>query len=64
MSAIYIMLPLSLLLAGIFLGAYIWSVRSGQFEDTQTPAMRMLPDDISSSGTPKSPDIESQNKPT
>jgi len=45
MSAIYIMLPISLLLAFGFLAAYIWSVRSGQFEDTQTPAMRILPDD-------------------
>jgi cbb3-type cytochrome oxidase maturation protein len=45
MSAIYFMLPASILLAGIFLAAYIWSVRSGQFEDTQTPALRILPDD-------------------
>ena len=45
MSAIYFMLPASILLAGVFLGAYIWSVRTGQFEDTQTPALRILPDD-------------------
>jgi cbb3-type cytochrome oxidase maturation protein len=45
MTAIYLMLPVSLLLAFIFLLAYIWSVRSGQYEDTATPALRPLTDD-------------------
>jgi cbb3-type cytochrome oxidase maturation protein len=45
MSTIYLMIPVTLLIAGGFLIAYIWSVRSGQFEDTTTPAMRILPDD-------------------
>ena len=29
----------------IFLGAYIWSVRSGQFDDKYTPSVRMLFED-------------------
>jgi cbb3-type cytochrome oxidase maturation protein len=45
MSTIYMMIPVTLLIAGGFLVAYIWSVRSGQFEDTTTPAMRILTDD-------------------
>jgi cbb3-type cytochrome oxidase maturation protein len=45
MSTIYMMIPVTLLIAGGFLAAYIWSVRSGQFEDTTTPAMRILTDD-------------------
>jgi cbb3-type cytochrome oxidase maturation protein len=28
-----------------FLGAFIWAVRSGQFDDTTTPALRMLRDE-------------------
>jgi cbb3-type cytochrome oxidase maturation protein len=44
-STIYLMIPVTLLIAGGFLIAYIWSVRTGQFEDTTTPAMRILPDD-------------------
>ncbi len=64
MSAIYIMLPASLLLAGIFLAAYIWSVRSGQFEDTTTPAMRILPDDKPISPEVTASDSNNQNKPT
>jgi len=45
MTAIYLMLPVSLLLALIFLIAYVWSVRSGQYDDTRTPSLRILADD-------------------
>lgn len=31
-----------MLVAGIFLGAFIWAVKSGQFEDTYTPGIRIL----------------------
>ena len=64
MSAIYIMLPASLLLAGIFLAAYIWSVRSGQFEDTETPALRILPEDKTISARHSNMESNNQNKPT
>ncbi|MFM7100451.1 MAG: cbb3-type cytochrome oxidase assembly protein CcoS [Verrucomicrobiota bacterium] len=45
MSVILLLIPLSLLLAGLFLAAFFWAVRSGQYEDTCTPSMRMLADD-------------------
>jgi cbb3-type cytochrome oxidase maturation protein len=45
MSAVFILIPLSLLVALGFLFAFIWAVRSGQYEDTCTPAMRILTDD-------------------
>lgn len=64
MSTIYIMLPVSLLLAGIALAAYIWSVRSGQFEDTQTPAMRILPEDKLVSPKQSTSESKNQDKPT
>jgi cbb3-type cytochrome oxidase maturation protein len=41
-SVIFLLIPLSVLIAAGFLGAFIWAVRSGQFEDTCTPAMRLL----------------------
>jgi cbb3-type cytochrome oxidase maturation protein len=63
-SAIYIMLPVSLLLAGFFLVAYIWSVRSGQFEDTETPALRILPEDKTISAKRSSIDSQKPNTPT
>jgi cbb3-type cytochrome oxidase maturation protein len=45
MSVIYIVVPLALLLAGAFLAAFLWSVRKGQFDDMDSPAVRMLFDD-------------------
>lgn len=45
MSAIYLLIPISLLVALAFLAAFIWAVRSGQYEDTCTPALRVLTDD-------------------
>ena len=47
MSVLFIVLPLALLLAGVALAAFVWSVRGGQFDDLQTPAVRMLHDDES-----------------
>ena len=42
MIIIFFLIPLSILVAVGFLGAFIWAVRSGQYEDTCTPAMRVL----------------------
>jgi cbb3-type cytochrome oxidase maturation protein len=45
MSVILILILASLGVAVAFLGGFIWAVRSGQFEDTCTPAMRILSED-------------------
>ena len=45
MSVILILILASLAVALAFLGGFIWAVRSGQFEDTCTPAMRILGED-------------------
>lgn len=42
MSVIFLLIPLSIVLAAGFLGAFIWAVRNGQYEDTTTPSMRLL----------------------
>ncbi len=42
MSAIYVMIGASLLLAIGFLVAFIWSVKSNQYEDDYTPSVRIL----------------------
>lgn len=42
MSVIFILIGASLIVALIFLGAFIWSVRTGQYEDDYTPSVRML----------------------
>ena len=45
MSVILLLIPLSVIIAGGFLAAFFWAVRSGQYEDTCTPSMRLLADD-------------------
>ncbi len=45
MNIFYLLIGVSLLAALIFLGAFIWAVRNGQFEDNDTPARRILFDD-------------------
>jgi len=45
MSVIIVLILASLVVGLLFLGAFVWSVRSGQYEDTLTPAMRMLFED-------------------
>jgi cbb3-type cytochrome oxidase maturation protein len=50
MSVLFIVLPLALIVVGIAVGAYIWSAREGQFDDLDTPAVRMLHDDTPEDG--------------
>lgn len=45
MSVIFVLITFSLIVALIFLGFFIWAVRSGQYEDKYTPSVRMLFDD-------------------
>ncbi len=45
MEVIWMLLPIAILVAAGFLAAYFWAVRSGQFDDTVTPAHRILIED-------------------
>ncbi len=45
MLIIILTISISLILAGVFAAAFIWSARSGQYSDLVTPAHRMLIDD-------------------
>lgn len=45
MTIIVYLIPVALGLGLLGLGAYIWSIRSGQFDDMQGPAYRILDDD-------------------
>ncbi|PID91279.1 MAG: cbb3-type cytochrome oxidase assembly protein CcoS [Bacteroidetes bacterium] len=45
MNIFYLLIGVSLFAALIFLGAFIWAVRDGQFEDQETPPRRILFDD-------------------
>ncbi|MBK8521218.1 MAG: cbb3-type cytochrome oxidase assembly protein CcoS [Ferruginibacter sp.] len=45
MSALFVLIGISILVAGAFLAAFLWSVNKGQFDDDYTPSIRMLFDD-------------------
>ena len=57
MSVLVVLLVLSISLGATFLLLFIRSVRSGQYEDTTTPAMRILADD-----EPRKPQVLEESK--
>lgn len=42
MSVVFVLIGASLLVASGFLAAYLWAVKSGQYDDKHTPAIRIL----------------------
>ncbi|SIT79924.1 cbb3-type cytochrome oxidase assembly protein CcoS [Pontibacter indicus] len=50
MYIIFILIAISVLVAAAFLGAFLWAVRSGQYDDDYTPAVRMLFENEAGSG--------------
>lgn len=47
MEIIFILIPLSLILVAVALAGFFWAVRSGQFDDLESPAVDMLDDEDS-----------------
>lgn len=45
MSVIIILLLASITVAAFFLLAFLWSIKKGQFDDEESPPVRMLFDD-------------------
>ena len=45
MNIFYLLIGVSLFAAMIFLGIFIWAVKDGQFDDDETPSIRILFDD-------------------
>ena len=61
MSVLIILIGASILVAGGFLVAFIWSVKKGQFDDDYTPSVRMLFDDKPAS-TPETKSLTPKQK--
>ena len=55
MSGILYLIPIALFLGLIGLGAFLWALRSGQFEDMDGAAERILHDDDDEPAPPQSP---------
>lgn len=45
MSIIFLILPVTLLLSICAVAAFAWATRAGQFDDLETPAIRLLHDE-------------------
>lgn len=45
MEILVLLIPMAIILGGLFIGAFIWSARKGQYDDLETPKFRMLLDD-------------------
>ena len=52
-ETVFVLLPLALLIAAIAVGFFVWAARSGQFDDLETPAVRILFDDPPSPRPPR-----------
>lgn len=45
MDILFLLIPLGLVLLGVAIWGFLWAVRSGQFDDLEGPAHRILMDD-------------------
>ncbi|MFB9885037.1 cbb3-type cytochrome oxidase assembly protein CcoS [Balneatrix alpica] len=45
MDIMYLLIPIALILVALMVWAFSWSVKSGQFDDLDSPAHRILFDD-------------------
>ena len=53
MSILYLLIPLSLILLAFATWAFFWAVKSGQFDDLEGPAHRILFDEDDNDLTPE-----------
>ncbi len=42
MSILVLMIPVTIVFSLVFIVGFLWAVRSGQFDDLETPAHRLL----------------------
>ena len=45
MSVMFVLLPVALLFAAVAVGVFVWAARAGQFDDLETPSVRILHED-------------------
>ena len=57
METVFVLLPLALLIAAIAVGFFMWAALSGQFDDLDTPAVRILFDDEAPGRAAASPNV-------
>jgi cbb3-type cytochrome oxidase maturation protein len=63
MLIIVLLITISLTIAIGFLVVFIWNLKSGQYEDTYTPSVRMLFDNQPSKPSTKDVSLENNTNP-
>jgi len=61
-SALFLLIGISIVVAGAFLTAFLLSVKSGQYDDDYTPSVRMLFDDAPALNDTTNSETKIQNK--
>ena len=56
MDILYLLIPLSVVLVAVIVAAFLWAIRSGQFDDLEGPAHRILLDDDEQPAPPPTED--------
>lgn len=54
MEILYLLIPLAMVILVVIVGFFFWSVKSGQMDDLEGPAYRILMDDDSVNPGPDS----------
>ncbi len=52
MNIIYLLLPVALIIVGIIIWLFMWSIKSDQFDDLEGPAYKILMDEDNSKASP------------
>jgi cbb3-type cytochrome oxidase maturation protein len=61
-SVIFLVLPLALIVVLAAVAAFAWAARRGQFDDLETPAIRMLYDEEEQVSSKADPKVEGEPK--
>jgi len=62
MDILYLLIPISLIIVAIAVWVFMWAIRSGQYEDLEGPAYRILMDD-DDPPVPHKPESKPEGKP-
>ena len=58
---LYFLVPLALALAGLAVYGFLWAVRTGQYDDVRTPALRVVLEEDQDDPTPTADRNEKEN---
>jgi len=63
MEILYLLIPLALVLVGVIIWFFLWSIRAGQFDDLEGPAHRIVMEDDDAVPTKVPPQADAKQPP-